>query len=110
MLSWIRKVFPFSFKEYVRYFEPNDRYEALSSNIEAESKEAESTSMADETQDQFQKELSAFEITALQRKLAPDNEAGYPVLDAGRGNPNWINGKVRHAFTRLMDYYRASDG
>ncbi len=71
---------------------------------EAESKEAESTSMADETQDQFQKELSAFEITALQRKLAPDNEAGYPVLDAGRGNPNWINGKVRHAFTRLMDF------
>ena len=71
---------------------------------DAESKDAESTSMADETQDQFQKELSAFEITALQRKLAPDNEAGYPVLDAGRGNPNWINGKVRHAFTRLMDF------
>ena len=71
---------------------------------DAQSKDAESTSMADETQDQFQKELSAFEITALQRKLAPDNEAGYPVLDAGRGNPNWINGKVRHAFTRLMDF------
>lgn len=27
------KVFPFSFKEYVRYFELSDRYEALSSYI-----------------------------------------------------------------------------
>ena len=70
-------------------------YSALRSY--AESKKAENPSMTEETQDQFQKELSAFEITAFQRKLAPDNEAGYPVLDAGRGNPNWINGKVRHA-------------
>ncbi len=77
-------------------------YSALRSY--AESKKAENPSMTEETQDQFQKELSAFEITAFQRKLAPDNEAGYPVLDAGRGNPNWINGKVRRAFTRLMDF------
>ncbi|HAG70378.1 MAG TPA: aspartate 4-decarboxylase [Lachnospiraceae bacterium] len=49
-------------------------------------------------------ELGAFEITAYQRKLAAENEAGYPVLDAGRGNPNWINTQVRRAFTRFMEF------
>ncbi len=77
-------------------------YSALRHHNENEG--AESVSMTAETQEQFQEELSAFEITALQRELAADNKAGYPVLDAGRGNPNWINGKVRHAFTRLMDF------
>lgn len=37
-------------------------------------------------------------------ELAKDNEASYPVLDAGRGNPNRINTKARYAFTRLMDF------
>ena len=58
--------------------------------------------MTDNAADQFSNELSAFEITAEQRRIAVDNEAGYPVLDAGRGNPNWINSKVRDAFSRLM--------
>ncbi len=53
---------------------------------------------------QLDRELGAFEITAHQRELAKDNEAGYPVLDAGRGNPNWINTQARYAFTRLMNY------
>ena len=44
-----------------------------------------------EAEEQLQKELGAFEITANQREIAKTNEAGYPVLDAGRGNPNWIN-------------------
>lgn len=70
----------------------------------APGKNAASTQATAESQEQIEEALSAFEITALQRKLAADNEAGYPVLDAGRGNPNWINGKVRHAFTRLMDF------
>ena len=52
----------------------------------------------------LQKEIGAFEITAEQRALAKDNEAGYPVLDAGRGNPNWINTQARYAFTRFMEY------
>ena len=53
---------------------------------------------------QLQKEIGAFEITAEQRELAKTNEAGYSVLDAGRGNPNWINTQSRYAFTRFMNY------
>ena len=60
--------------------------------------------MTDDTADQFEDELSAFEITAEQRKMAKNNEAGYSELDAGRGNPNWVNSKVRFAFSRLMDF------
>lgn len=47
-------------------------------------------------------EMSAFEITAIQRKDAKTNAAGYTVLDAGRGNPNWINTQARYAFSRFM--------
>ena len=57
-----------------------------------------------ETEEQLQKELGAFEITANQREMAKNNEAGYPVLDAGRGNPNWINTQARYAFTRFSDF------
>ena len=52
----------------------------------------------------LQKEIGAFEITAVQREFAKINEAGYPVLDAGRGNPNWINTEARYALTRFMEY------
>ena len=55
-------------------------------------------------EEQLMKEIGAFEITAEQRELAKTNEAGYPVLDAGRGNPNWINTQARYAFTRLMNF------
>ena len=57
-----------------------------------------------EAEEQLQKELGAFEITANQREIAKTNEAGYPVLDAGRGNPNWINTQARYAFTRFSDF------
>ncbi len=57
-----------------------------------------------EAAEQLQKELGAFEITAHQRQIAKTNEAGYPVLDAGRGNPNWINTQARYAFTRFSDF------
>lgn len=60
--------------------------------------------MTDDAASQMADELGAFEITAEQRELAKDNEAGYEVLDAGRGNPNWINAKARYAYTRLMDF------
>ena len=55
-------------------------------------------------EEQLEKELGAFEITAHQRELAKNNEAGYPALDAGRGNPNWINTQARYAFSRFMDF------
>ena len=61
-------------------------------------------SLQREAEQQLQKELGAFEITANQRELAKNNEAGYPVLDAGRGNPNWINTQARYAFTRFSDF------
>lgn len=60
--------------------------------------------MTDEAATALESELGAFEITAMQRELAAENEAGYKPLDAGRGNPNWINSKSRYAFTRLMDF------
>jgi aspartate 4-decarboxylase len=54
--------------------------------------------------ERLEKELGAFDITAEQRELAKSNEAGYEPLDAGRGNPNWINAKARSAFARLMEF------
>ena len=63
-----------------------------------------SQNMNNDTVMQFKKEIGAFEITAKQRELAKTNIAGYPVLDAGRGNPNWINTQARYAFTRLMNF------
>ncbi len=62
------------------------------------------TTLQQEADAQLQKELGAFEITAFQRELASTNQAGYPVLDAGRGNPNWINTQARYAFTRFSDF------
>ena len=57
-----------------------------------------------EAQAQLEKGIGAFEITAMQRELASTNEAGYSVLDAGRGNPNWINAGARYAYIRFMNY------
>ena len=62
------------------------------------------TDWQQETDVQLKKELGAFEITAHQRETAKTNEAGYPVLDAGRGNPNWINTQARYAFTHFSDF------
>jgi NADPH-dependent glutamate synthase beta subunit-like oxidoreductase len=61
-------------------------------------------SLQQEAEDQLQKEIGAFEITAHQREIAKTNEAGYSVLDAGRGNPNWINTQARYAYTRFSDF------
>ena len=61
-------------------------------------------SLNQEAEAQLEEELGAFEITAFQRELAKTNVAGYPVLDAGRGNPNWINTQSRYAFTRFMNF------
>ena len=75
----------------------------LSGGVSAEEK-GEVISLQQEAEEQLQKELGAFEITANQRELAKNNEAGYSVLDAGRGNPNWINTQARYAFTRFSDF------
>ena len=64
----------------------------------------ETTSLQQEAAEQLQKELGAFEITAHQREIAKTNEGGYSVLDAGRGNPNWINTQARYAYTRFSDF------
>ncbi len=53
---------------------------------------------------QLEKEIGTFEITAKQRELAANNTAGYTVLDAGRGNPNWINAGARDAYARLLEF------
>ena len=53
---------------------------------------------------QLKNELGAFEITAIQREMAAKNEAGLNALDAGRGNPNWINTQARYAFIRFMEF------
>ena len=66
--------------------------------------EGNGTSLQQEAEQQLQKEIGAFEITANQRELAKNNEAGYSVLDAGRGNPNWINTQARYAMTRFSDF------
>ena len=61
-------------------------------------------SLHKKSEDELQKELGAFEIAANQRELAKENDGGYPVLDAGQGNPNWINTQSRYAFTRFMNF------
>ena len=71
--------------------------------VSAEEK-GEVISLQQEAEDQLQKEIGAFEITAHQREIAKTNEAGYSVLDAGRGNPNWINTQARYAYTRFSDF------
>ena len=75
----------------------------FSKQVNAE-EEGNGISLQQEAEEQLQKELGAFEITAHQREIAKDNEAGYSVLDAGRGNPNWINTQARYAYTRFSDF------
>ena len=74
----------------------------LSGQVLAE--EGKRTGLQQEAEEQLQKELGAFEITAHQREIAKTNEGGYSVLDAGRGNPNWINTQARYAYTRFSDF------
>lgn len=49
-------------------------------------------------------QIGPFEITAMQRELAKTNSKNYSVLDAGRGNPNWINTQARYAYNRFEEY------
>lgn len=48
--------------------------------------------------------LGAFEISFKMLQIAKNNEKHNVLLNAGRGNPNWINKKSRLAFSRLLHY------
>ena len=48
--------------------------------------------------------LGAFEISADMLKIAKNNVNDNTFLNAGRGNPNWINTKGRLAFCRIMEF------
>jgi len=48
--------------------------------------------------------LGAFEISFDMLKLSEKNEKHLKFLNAGRGNPNWINSLGRLAFARLMEF------
>lgn len=50
------------------------------------------------------KGLGAFEISFEMLKIAEKNKNDNIFLNAGRGNPNWINTKARLAFNRLIDF------
>lgn len=48
--------------------------------------------------------LGAFEISSSMLKLAKNNDRHNACLNAGRGNPNWINTQSRLAFARFMTF------
>lgn len=48
--------------------------------------------------------LGAFEISSRMLKLAKKNEKHKTFLNAGRGNPNWINTQGRLALSRLIEF------
>lgn len=50
------------------------------------------------------KKLGPFEFSEFLIKVAAKNKAGRAVLDAGRGNPNWINTTARRAFSSLLEF------
>lgn len=48
--------------------------------------------------------LGAFEISRKMLALAQKNEKSNIFLNAGRGNPNWIQTRARLAFCRLVEF------
>ena len=48
--------------------------------------------------------LGAFEVSHNMLKLAKNNEKHNVFLNAGRGNPNWINTEARLAFARIVEF------
>lgn len=57
----------------------------------------------DSVVDEYSK-LSNFEVAAILLDLAAKNKLGNPVVNAGRGNPNWTNTTGRLAFARLIEF------
>ncbi|CAH0416039.1 bifunctional aspartate transaminase/aspartate 4-decarboxylase [Periweissella fabaria] len=56
-----------------------------------------------ETEQQLE-QLGAFEISDEMLTLARHNAKSNVFLNAGRGNPNWINKQARLAFNRLVEF------
>ncbi len=48
--------------------------------------------------------LGTFEISAKMQQIARKNEHGNTFLNAGRGNPNWIQTTARLALARLVQF------
>ena len=48
--------------------------------------------------------LGAFEVSSKMLKLAQGNEKHKTFLNAGRGNPNWINALGRLAFGKWVEF------
>lgn len=56
---------------------------------------------------EFEKELEglgAFEVSRKMLQLAKNNEKHNPFLNAGRGNPNWINTQGRLGLSRIIEF------
>ena len=61
----------------------------------------------DKSLDKYEKDLAKlgnFEVASCLVKLAEKNSTNSPVLNAGRGNPNWIQTISRLAFCRLVEF------
>lgn len=61
----------------------------------------------DKSLDKYEKDLAKlgnFEVASCLVKLAEKNSTNSPVLNAGRGNPNWIQTVSRLAFCRLVEF------
>lgn len=56
------------------------------------------------TEEEKIEQLGAFEISKKMIELAKLNKNGNELLNAGRGNPNWINKKARLAFSRILQF------
>ena len=61
----------------------------------------------DKSLDKYEKDLAKlgnFEVASCLVKLAEKNSTNSTVLNAGRGNPNWIQTVSRLAFCRLVEF------
>lgn len=60
--------------------------------------------MSEESFEEKLSSLGAFEISNKMIELAEKNHLNKIFLNAGRGNPNWINAKARKAYARFMEF------
>ncbi|WP_369130587.1 bifunctional aspartate transaminase/aspartate 4-decarboxylase [Desulforhopalus vacuolatus] len=60
--------------------------------------------MTDRKFEQSLEKLGAFEVSSKMLGLAKNNERHNSFLNAGRGNPNWINTRARLAFARFISF------
>lgn len=61
----------------------------------------------DKSLDKYEKDLAKlgnFEVASCLVKLSEKNSTNSSVLNAGRGNPNWIQTSSRLAFCRLVEF------